>query len=146
VPTRPLAIFFTGFMFYAGSRCSWRSSPALAPAARRQAGLFGVGALIGGFSSVLAAGGAFLSIPFLAWCNVRSSARSAPPRRTVFPIAVAGTIGYVLNGLRVEGLPRTDSYVYLPGLALIVAASIPLAPWARASRMCCRCAAARGLA
>ena len=46
-----------------------------------------------------------------------------------FPIALAGTAGYVLNGLRVEGLPEGSlGYVYLPGVALIVAASMPLAP------------------
>ncbi len=46
-----------------------------------------------------------------------------------FPIAVAGTAGYVLNGLRVEGLPEGSlGYVYLPALAIIVAASMPLAP------------------
>jgi uncharacterized membrane protein YfcA len=46
-----------------------------------------------------------------------------------FPIALAGTAGYVLNGLRVESLPEGSlGYVYLPALALIVAASMPLAP------------------
>jgi uncharacterized membrane protein YfcA len=35
----------------------------------------------------------------------------------------------VLNGLRVEGLPQGSlGYVYVPALALIVAASMPVAP------------------
>ncbi|MDH5246364.1 MAG: sulfite exporter TauE/SafE family protein, partial [Betaproteobacteria bacterium] len=45
------------------------------------------------------------------------------------PIAVAGTAGYVLNGLRVPALPEGSlGFVYLPALAMIVAASMPTAP------------------
>jgi len=70
VPTRPLAIFFTGFMFYAATQMFFEVKPKPSRQLPGAAGLFGAGALIGGFSSVLAAGGAFLSIPFLAWCNL----------------------------------------------------------------------------
>jgi uncharacterized membrane protein YfcA len=46
-----------------------------------------------------------------------------------FPIALAGTVGYVVQGLRAEGLPEWSfGFVYLPALALIVVASMPLAP------------------
>jgi uncharacterized membrane protein YfcA len=46
-----------------------------------------------------------------------------------FPIAVAGTLGYVAQGLRAPGLPEgTLGYVYLPALVLIVVASMPMAP------------------
>ena len=129
VPTRPLAIFFTGFMFYAATQMFVEVKPKPSRQLPGAAGLFGVGALIGGFSSVLAAGGAFLSIPFLAWCNVPLKRAIGTAAANGFPIAVAGTIGYVLNGLRVEGLPEGClGYVYLPGLALIVAASMPIAP------------------
>jgi uncharacterized membrane protein YfcA len=45
------------------------------------------------------------------------------------PIAVAGTAGYVLQGLRVAGLPAaTLGYVYLPALALVVITSMLAAP------------------
>ena len=46
-----------------------------------------------------------------------------------FPIAAAGTLGYVLNGLRVDGLPAGSlGFVNIPALAFIVAASMPMAP------------------
>ena len=129
VPTRPLAIFFTGFMFYAATQMFVEVKPKPSRQLPGAAGLFGAGALIGGFSSVLAAGGAFLSIPFLAWCNVPLKRAIGTAAANGFPIAVAGTIGYVLNGLRVPDLPAGSlGYVYLPALALIVAASMPLAP------------------
>jgi uncharacterized membrane protein YfcA len=92
-------------------------------------GLFGVGAGIGALSSVLAAGGAFLSIPFLARCNVPLKRALGTAAANGFPIAAAGTVGYVLNGQRVEGLPDGSlGFVYLPALALIVVASMPAAP------------------
>ena len=129
VPTRPLAIFFTGFMFYAATQMFFEVKPRPSRQLPGALGLFGIGAMIGGLSSVLAAGGAFLSIPFLARCNVPLKRAIGTAAANGFPIAVAGTGGYVLNGLRVEGLPEGSlGYVYLPALAIIVAASMPLAP------------------
>jgi uncharacterized membrane protein YfcA len=91
--------------------------------------LFGAGAGIGAISSVLAAGGAFLSIPFLTWCNVPLRRAIGTAAANGFPIAVAGTIGYVVQGLRAKDLPEWSlGYVYLPALVLIVAASVPVAP------------------
>jgi len=129
IPTRPLAIFFTGFMFYAATQMFFEVKPKPSRQLPGAAGLFGAGALIGGLSSVLAAGGAFLSIPFLAWCNLTLKRAIGTAAANGFPIAVAGTAGYVLNGMRVSGLPDGSfGYVYLPALAIIVAASMPLAP------------------
>jgi uncharacterized membrane protein YfcA len=129
IPTRPLAIFFTGFMFYAAAQMFFEVRPRPSRQLPGAAGLFGAGALIGGFSSVLAAGGAFLSIPFLARCNVPLKRAIGTAAANGFPIAVAGTAGYVLNGLRVAGLPEGClGYVYVPALLIIVAASMPAAP------------------
>lgn len=129
VPTRPLAIFFTGFMFYAATQMFVEVKPKPTRQLPGAAGLFGAGAAIGGFSSILAAGGAFLSIPFLAWCNVPLKRAIGTAAANGFPIAVAGTAGYVLNGLRMSGLPEGSlGYVYVPALAIIVLASMPTAP------------------
>ena len=129
LPTRPLAVFFTGFMFYAALQMFFEIKPVPSRRLPGAAGLFGVGAVIGGLSSLLAAGGAFLSIPFLARCNVPLKRAIGTAAANGFPIALAGTAGYVLNGYRVEGLPAGSlGYVYLPALALIVAASMPFAP------------------
>jgi uncharacterized membrane protein YfcA len=47
-----------------------------------------------------------------------------------FPIAVAGTTGYVLNGLPVENLPDWSAgFIHLPSLACMVIASMLLAPY-----------------
>ena len=129
VPTRPLAVFFTGFMFYAAAQMLVELKPKASRELPGAAGLLGAGAAIGAVSSFLAAGGAFLSIPFLAWCNVPLRRAIGTAAANGFPIAVAGTIGYVAQGLRAKGLPEWSfGYVYLPALALIVAASMPMAP------------------
>jgi uncharacterized membrane protein YfcA len=92
-------------------------------------GLFAVGAVIGAVSSMVGAGGGFLSVPFMTWCNVRIHQAVATSAALGFPIAAAGTAGYVLAGLRQEGLPPyTVGYIYLPALAAIVVASMLLAP------------------
>lgn len=129
VPTRPLAVFFTGFMFYAAAQMLVEFKPKASRELPGAPGLFGAGAAIGAISSFLAAGGAFLSIPFLAWCNVPLRRAIGTAAANGFPIAVAGTVGYVAQGLRAKGLPEWSlGYVYLPALALIVAASMPVAP------------------
>jgi len=129
VPTRPLAIAFTAFMFYAAAQMFFEVKPKPSRQLPGSAGLFGVGAGIGALSSVLAAGGAFLSIPFLARCNVPLKRAVGTAAANGFPIAAAGTAGYILNGLRAPGLPEGSlGFVYLPALALIVIASMPMAP------------------
>ena len=46
------------------------------------------------------------------------------------PIALAGTIGFVVAGLGQTGMPpHTAGYVYLPALFVIVAASVISAPF-----------------
>lgn len=129
VPTRPLAIFFSCFMFYAAVQMFFEVKPKPSRQLPGRGGLFAAGAVIGGLSSVLAAGGAFLSIPFLARCNVPLKRAIGTAAANGFPIAVAGTAGYVLQGSRASGLPEGSlGYVYLPALALIVVTSMPLAP------------------
>ncbi len=92
-------------------------------------GLAAVGGAIGFLSALVGAGGAFLSVPFMTWCNV-------PPRHAVgtssalgFPIALASTAGYVISGWNLPAaLPGAVGYLYLPALVLVSAASASLAP------------------
>lgn len=129
IPTRPLAIAFTVFMFYAATQMFFEVKPKPSRQLPGAAGLFGVGSGIGALSSVLAAGGAFLSIPFLVRCNLPIKRAIGTAAANGFPIAAAGTVGYILNGLRVDGLPEGSlGFVHLPALAIIVLASMPAAP------------------
>jgi uncharacterized membrane protein YfcA len=94
-----------------------------------RAGLFAAGSIIGVVSSMVGAGGGFLSVPFMTWCNVRIHQAVATSAALGFPIAAAGTVGYIVAGLRQKGLPPyTVGYIYLPAVASIVVASMLVAP------------------
>jgi uncharacterized membrane protein YfcA len=91
--------------------------------------LFTAGSAIGVAASLLAAGGAFLTIPFLTWCSVPLRRAIGTAAAVGFPIAIAGSAGYVLQGLQAGGLPAgAFGYVYLPALGLIAATSMLFAP------------------
>lgn len=129
IPTRPLAALFTALVFYAATQILLDLKPSRTRELPGPLGIFTAGAMIGAVSSMLAAGGAFLSIPFLAWCKVPLRRAIGTAAANGFPIAVAGTVGYVIQGMRADGLPRpTLGYVYLPALALVVTTSILAAP------------------
>ena len=129
IPTRGLAVVFTVLALYAAVQMLFELRPPPSRTLPGAAGLFAAGAGIGVASSLFAAGGAFLTVPFLAWCNVPIRRAIGTAAGNGFPIALAGTAGYVLQGLRAEGLPpATLGYVYLPALVLIVVASMSMAP------------------
>jgi len=60
--------------------------------------MFGAGGAIGLVSAIVGAGGGFISVPFMLWCNVRMHNAVATSASLGFPIAAAGTIGYVISG------------------------------------------------
>jgi uncharacterized membrane protein YfcA len=129
IPARPLAIVFTALVFMAATQLLLDLRPKGTRPLPSPVRLFGAAAVIGGISSALSAGGAFMSIPFLAWCGVPLRRAIGSAAAIGFPIAVAGTAGHVIQGLRTEGLPPwTLGYVYLPALALIVVTSMAVAP------------------
>lgn len=129
IPTWPLALGFTVLVFYAATQILLDLRPPGSRELPGAAGLFGAGAAIGAVSSLLAAGGAFMTIPFLAWCKVPLRRAIGTAAANGLPIAIAGTAGYVFNGWREDALPGPSiGYVYLPALALVVITSMLAAP------------------
>jgi uncharacterized membrane protein YfcA len=93
------------------------------------AGMFAAGSGIGIVSSLMGIGGGTLSVPFMIWCNISVRHAIGTSAAIGFPIAVAGTVGYMLTGLAVAGLPSYSiGYVYLPALLGVVSASMATAP------------------
>ena len=129
IPTWPLAAIFTALLFYASAQMLIEIKPSASRALPGTLGIFVAGSVIGVVSSLLAAGGAFLTIPFLTWCQVPVRRAIGTAAANGFPIAIAGTAGYVVQGLRSQGLPAGSlGYVYLPALFLIVGVSVLTAP------------------
>jgi uncharacterized membrane protein YfcA len=91
--------------------------------------LVGAGSVVGFLSGLVGAGGGFVSVPFMTWCNVAIHNAVATSAALGFPIAVANVAGYVMAGRTVEGLPEGSlGYIFLPALAVIATASVMTAP------------------
>ena len=92
-------------------------------------GTFGMGGVIGMLSSLVGAGGAFISVPFMTWCNIKIHDAVGTSSALGFPIALAGTLGYIWAGQDMPQMPAgAFGYLYLPGLLVISAASVITAP------------------
>ena len=92
-------------------------------------GMSGVGGIIGVVSSLVGIGGGSLSVPFMTYCNVPMHTAVGTSAAIGFPIAVAGALSYIWNGLSVPNLPPYSlGYINLVALAGIVAASYCTAP------------------
>jgi uncharacterized membrane protein YfcA len=93
-------------------------------------GMFGSGGVIGAVSSLVGIGGGTLCVPFMTFCNIEMHAAVGTAAAIGLPIALAGTAGYIWNGIGVAGVPDWSiGYVYLPALIGIVAASMFTAPF-----------------
>lgn len=87
------------------------------------------GVVIGSISSIVGIGGGTLTVPYLLWHNISIRNAVASSAACGFPIAVAGTVAYVISGWDVAGLPSyTLGYVSLPAFAMIIITSMITAP------------------
>lgn len=87
------------------------------------------GSGVGFVSGLVGAGGGFMSVPFMTWCNVPIHNAVATSAALGFPIALANTVGYVIGGWsHPSPLPGSLGFVYLPALAVLVCASVLCAP------------------
>ena len=126
---RLLSIAFTVLIFYFASHMLRPTTPHPGGTVPTPTTLSAFGALIGFISSLSATGGASVVVPFLVRRNVSVHEAIGTAAAIGWPIAVAGTGGYVLGGLKTPGLPELSvGYVYLPALLGVVIASVAMAP------------------
>jgi len=125
-----LAVLFAGFVGFSALQMLRGGKPS---PHREMPGLVGqtaVGGGIGLVSGLVGAGGAFLSVPFMVWCNVPLRHAVGTSAALGFPIALASTAGYLIAGRSLPtALPGAVGYLYLPALVIIAGASVMLAPW-----------------
>jgi uncharacterized membrane protein YfcA len=129
VPGRLLAAFFGLFLGFSALRMLSARTPAVLGTLPGAAGMFGAGTGIGVLSALLGAGGGFITVPFLARRAVAIQSAVGSSAACGFPIALAGTIGYMWAGRDLPLPAGTIGYVYLPALACLSAASVLTAPW-----------------
>ena len=130
LPTLWLKGFFVLFLLYAATQMLLNIKP---KASREIPGFVGnsvAGGIIGVVSSLVGIGGGTLSVPYMTWCNVPMHKAIGTSAAIGFPIAVAGALGYLINGMGVEGRPDyTIGFIYLPAFFGIAAASVFTAPY-----------------
>jgi uncharacterized membrane protein YfcA len=129
LPVRLLALCFVALLLLIAVQMALELQPSTRRPLPGGAALAAVGAGIGVVMSVIAGGGGMLSIPFLVWCSVDLRKAIGTAAAIGFPIAVSGTLGFMIAGWSASALPPWSlGYVFLPALAAIVATSSLTAP------------------
>jgi len=124
-----LALIFALFVGFSATQMLLNKKPQASRQMPGRAGRLVAGGVIGTVSGLVGAGGGFISVPFMTWCNVPMHNAVATSAALGFPIAVASTLGNVIGGWSVANpLPGGFGYLWLPALAVIVTASVLFAP------------------
>ncbi|MBD2682575.1 sulfite exporter TauE/SafE family protein [Nostoc paludosum FACHB-159] len=125
-----IAIFFALFMALVAGQMflNWRPKASRKPAKFR--GLFLAGTGIGSVSALAAVGGGFLTVTYLSYQNVEMKKAIGTSSAIGFPIAIAGTVGYMMSGWsQTVSVPYTLGFIYVPAFLIIAIASSIAAPY-----------------
>ena len=124
-----LAVAFAVFVGYAATRMLIKRGSVATRTLPSAIGQSAAGLGIGFLSALVGAGGAFLSVPFMARCGVPIHNAVATSAAIGLPIALASTAGYIIGGWNLASpVAGALGYVVLPMLVLIAAASMSTAP------------------
>ncbi len=124
-----LALVFALFVAFSATQMILNKKPSAARELPAAPGMLAVGGVIGVISGLVGAGGGFLSVPFMTWCNVKMHNAVATSAALGFPIALSGTLSNIYFGWNEPGLPAWSlGYIYLPALLVIAIASVSMAP------------------
>ena len=129
IPGNTLRIIFIMFMFFVALQMARGMVTKPHRKLPGTAGMLSAGLVIGTVASIMGIGGGSMSVPFLTWCNMQVRRAVATSASIGLPIAVAGTAGFIFNGLGVEHRPSWSiGFVNLPAYLGIVVASTLFAP------------------
>jgi uncharacterized membrane protein YfcA len=124
-----LIIFFALFVYLAAAQILLDIKPHAERDLPKPLGMNAFGIFTGWLSSLVSIGGGTVVVPFLIWCNLPLRRAIGTASAIGFPIAVGGTIGYILIGLHLTQLPSPHlGFIYLPALLTAAIASVITAP------------------
>lgn len=124
-----LALFFALFVVVSAGQMLLDRKPAATRELPGALGMFAAGGVIGILAGLVGVGGAFVSVPFMTWCNVKIHNAVATSAALGFPIALAGTSANIYYGMNTPGLPPGAlGFVYLPALLVVSLTSVSTAP------------------
>jgi uncharacterized membrane protein YfcA len=120
-----LGMFFTLFVYFSAALILLDVRPAPSRQVPGTSGISMFGVFAGWISSMVSIGGGTVVVPFLTWCNLPLKHAIGTSAAIGFPIAVGGTLGYILNGLNVPALPpNTLGFVHLPAVLWVALSGI----------------------
>ena len=94
-----------------------------------RAGLIGSGTVIGCISAMIGIGGGALTVPALSYWKTPMSQSVATSAACGLPLAIAGTIGFIIAGIDQQNMPtHSIGYVYWPAVLGIISSSVLFAP------------------
>lgn len=124
-----LTVFFALFVYFAALQMILNLKPKAARQLPGRLGMTIAGTGIGAISSLVSIGGGTLSVPFMLRHNIPLKHAIGTSAALGFPIAIGGTIGYIVTGLALGSLPQnTLGFVYLPALFLLAIGSMLTTP------------------
>lgn len=129
VSTEALTLVFASFVLFVALQMGVGFTPSPGRSLPGRAGQILAASIIGMISALVAVGGGAMTVPFLLWRRVPVREAIGTSAAVGLPIALGGTLGYVINGWTVEGLPSGSlGFVYLPALVWTMIAAALSAP------------------
>jgi len=128
LPAENLAAIFGVFAILVGLQLILARQPVAEKPLPRLPGLLGTGGVIGSISSLIGIGGGAMTVPFLLWHGVRAQNAIATSAACGYPIALAGTLSFILLGHASDVPDGPLGYVHLPAFIGIAATSVLAAP------------------
>ncbi|MEP1445895.1 MAG: sulfite exporter TauE/SafE family protein [Paraglaciecola sp.] len=130
INTTALAIFFSLFMLSISLRLFFNKQQVSTKKSQIPPQVAGLG--IGSISTLVAIGGAVLSVPYLMSRGIEMRRAIGSSAAIGFPIAISGTIGYAINGhINVEELANNQAiigFVHIPSVIIISICGFIMAP------------------
>lgn len=124
-----LALFFSVFMAFVSIQMFLNKAPKPSRQLSGNTGLLIAGSGIGAISALVSIGGGSLTVPYLTWQNINLKQAIGTSAAIGLPIALAGTLGYIINGWGNQYLlSYTLGFIYMPAVLLISVVSFFTAP------------------
>ncbi len=127
--SKALAVLFTAFVVYSAVNMMLDLKPKPNRQLPGTLGMQVAAAAVGIASALVGAGGGFLAVPLMSMCNVPMRQCVATSAAFGLPIAISGTIGFLVGGWNKDHLPALSvGYLYLPAVIGIVVGTFVTVP------------------
>ena len=124
-----LAWIFGVFVAFSATQMMLGRQPKASRTMPGTGGRIAAGTGIGFLSGLVGAGGGFISVPLMTWCNVPMHLAVGTSAALGFPIALFNSIGYTISGWGLAQRPDYSlGYIWLPALLVLVSCSVLTAP------------------